>query len=516
MADLDETSVLIDRQLDQLSKTVPDGLWVLDLSSRTFRCNDSLPRQLGYEPAEFATRARELRQIAFPEDYRQSEDLLKAAIASGRNECEARIRFRHREGHTVHILSRMRIRRDESGQPIDVLGLHTDVTSLINNDEHVQHAIDLIQMAMHDANDGLWDLNLQTMECRMSARMLEMLGYSTDEVEHTLTTVMALMHPEDVVAANEVFRPVLDGIADDFTNYPRFIHKDGSVKHFLCRGKTVRDLNGTVRRIVGWHTDITERMEYERRLQTLVEENNRARQAAEAANRAKSAFLATISHELRTPLNAIVGFSELLQTGAVPTDQAGEYMDLINSAGLKLLSLINDVLDYSKIEAGVTTMNPADLLIAEEIRQGAALQLGAASLAGLTVEIDPGPEDLRLWADSRAVRQIVNNLLSNAVKFTAPGGHIQLWVEELPEEISLYVSDTGIGIDPDLLPLLGQPFRQGDESYTRRYQGTGLGLSLVRALADLHKGRLNITSMPGVGTTVSVHFPKVPPQLAAA
>ena len=234
-----------------------------------------------------------------------------------------------------------------------------------------------------------------------------------------------------------------------------------------------------------------------------------AKQVSDAANRAKTQFLANMSHELRTPLNAVIGFAEALESGifGAMTPKQTEYVGDIRRSGQHLLSLINDILDTTKIESGKYVMHQEELavedLIGECLRQmePLALEKGVDLTANLD---DPLPI---LYADARAVRQILLNLLSNAVKFTPPGGRIAVEADRAARSLRLRVSDTGIGIPAVELDHVMEPFHQVDNSHTRRYAGTGLGLPLVKSLVEMQDGRFVLSSVLGRGTTATVLFP---------
>jgi PAS domain S-box-containing protein len=235
-----------------------------------------------------------------------------------------------------------------------------------------------------------------------------------------------------------------------------------------------------------------------------------ARHQAEAANRAKTEFLANMSHELRTPLNAIIGFSELMRTealGPLGSPQYLEYMNDINGSGLQLIQIINDILDMSKIEAGELSPIEDVFDFARAVDTSLRLvadraQKGEVSLVNkVSADIPP------IYADERMVKQILLNLLSNAVKFTPKGGVVQLSAEAGPLEYVFSVSDTGCGIPEDKMDIILQPFGQADMTLQRNYEGTGLGLPLVKAMAELHGGKLEISSEEGKGTTATVRLP---------
>jgi signal transduction histidine kinase len=234
-----------------------------------------------------------------------------------------------------------------------------------------------------------------------------------------------------------------------------------------------------------------------------------ARDEAIAANRHKSAFLANMSHELRTPLNAVIGFSEVLGAklfGELNAKQS-EYIDDIHASGHHLLSLINDVLDLSKIEAGrlELTLSAFDLSVA--IDNALTLMKDRANRRGVSLRKELAPGVGTVAADERAVKQILINLLTNAVKFTDKGGAVTVHAEPNGQELVISVADTGIGIPKEDQGIIFEEFRQGSGDYTRKQEGTGLGLALSRRLVELHGGRIWVVSEPGRGSIFSFTLP---------
>jgi two-component system cell cycle sensor histidine kinase PleC len=236
-----------------------------------------------------------------------------------------------------------------------------------------------------------------------------------------------------------------------------------------------------------------------------------ARDEAEYANRAKSQFLAVMSHELRTPLNAIIGFSEIMFAepyGALGDKRYKQYAQDIHNSGGHLLSIINDILDLSKIEAGQAELNEEEVDLPALIAAVRRIMQERAATAGLSFACESGEGLPWVRADRRALKQILLNLLSNAVKFTPKGGQIgvRLAVDE-DGALRVVVYDTGIGIDPQDIPRAMSAFGQVDASWSRRYEGAGLGLPISRALIRLHGGTLELESQPGAGTTATVRLP---------
>lgn len=233
--------------------------------------------------------------------------------------------------------------------------------------------------------------------------------------------------------------------------------------------------------------------------------------ALAAANRAKSEFLAIMSHELRTPLNAIIGFSEIMASeamGPLGNEHYREYLTDILASGRHLLSLINDILDLSKIEAGHLELNEGTIDVLKAIDGCIRLVKPRADDNKLILSVHCSAAEPNFFGDERKFRQIVTNLLSNAVKFTPEGGSVTVEIRDSPEgDLVIAVADTGIGIPPEALPKVCQAFVQVDAGHSRKYEGTGLGLALCKALTEAHGGTLFIESAVGVGTKVSLTFP---------
>jgi PAS domain S-box-containing protein len=312
----------------------------------------------------------------------------------------------------------------------------------------------------------------------------------------------------DVVPAEHarVFRDVdmkvfADGIAHE---NEEAIANAGGTEFWIVTRKSIFELPGTGRYIIGVISDITHRKRMEIELW-------RAKVEAENANHSKSKFLANMSHELRTPLNAIIGFSEIIKDelfGSIEESRYRAYAEDIHRSGGHLLQLINDILDLTKIDSGKYKLRETDCDMQLAVSDVVHLMDDIVVRNGVTLENKTAPRLPLLFADERAVRQIVFNFLSNAAKFTPRGGRIEIAARQAADgSLEISVSDTGIGMAPEDIPRALSPFEQLEDSWDRRYEGSGLGLPLVNALLTQHEGRLEIISAPGQGTTVIARFP---------
>ncbi|MEO5759056.1 MAG: PAS domain-containing sensor histidine kinase, partial [Mesorhizobium sp.] len=242
----------------------------------------------------------------------------------------------------------------------------------------------------------------------------------------------------------------------------------------------------------------------------LREDLAAANDAAAAAEVAKGRFLAVVSHELRTPLNAIIGFSDMLlheMFGAFKDPRQKEYVGLVRDSGQHLLAVVTSILDVSRIESGVYATEPEPFRFVEAVDMCQSMMQLQAKAKNINLQAQIAPDAGEINADRRAVQQILINLVSNAVKFTPEGGDVVVSAKRIGSRLHFWVRDTGIGIAEEDFANLGKPFVQIQNDYTRRFEGTGLGLSLVKGLVALHEGTMSIESMPGEGTTVTISLP---------
>ena len=287
-------------------------------------------------------------------------------------------------------------------------------------------------------------------------------------------------------------------------------HREGLETVVSFNAATFYDRDRKLQGVFAAARDVTERKRLDQVLQEKNVELENARSIAEKTSLTKSDFLANMSHELRTPLNAVIGFSEVLQDqmfGEINEKQQ-EYVNNILTSGRHLLSLINDILDLSKVESGKMELEVGVFSLRESLEASITMLMEKAMKGGLELQLDLAPEaDVRIEADQRKLKQILFNLLSNAVKFTPATGTVHLSAVRDGDYIEITVRDTGIGIRDEDISKLFQPFTQLESVYTKGFEGTGLGLALTRQLVELHGGRIWVNSEFGAGSSFSVTLP---------
>ncbi len=350
---------------------------------------------------------------------------------------------------------------------------------------------------VQSTNIGIWDWDLSSNDVYLSPEWKRQLGYEDHEIDNTFQEWESRIHPEDHDRSLSAIEAYLSGQVSVLEIEHRLRHKDDSYRWILSRGTMIKNEEELSFRIVGIHIDVTDRKAAEELLR-------QAKEAAEAASRAKSQFLANMSHEIRTPMNGVLGMAELLLRCALG-DKERHLSESIHHSGTVLLAIINDILDFSKIEAGKLQLETTPFEVRRTIQEAVDLSVPAAEKKHLKLswKIDDHVP-LYLLGDPTRLRQILVNLVGNAVKFTERG---LIEVSVMPERqkgeqygLSVSVQDTGIGISLEAQTHIFEAFSQADGSTTRKYGGTGLGLAIVKQLVILMGGDIELQSAPEEGT----------------
>lgn len=399
----------------------------------------------------------------------------------------------------------------ENGKAIRLFGAIQDITAGKEIEAALRESEDRWKFAIEGSGDGLWDWNIETGAAYVNQRWKEMFGFEDSQPTTILQKWRERTHPDDLEQMIRMLQAHLDGETPHYSSEYRVETSDGQWRWILGRGVVVtRDESGKALRMIGTHSDITQRRSEEAALQV-------ARQQAELANHAKSEFLANMSHEIRTPLTAILGFAELLRDAE--TDKCNAHrqnaIDTISNAGMHLLTVINDILDLSKIEADKTIIERLETPLPNILREVDRLLRPRAAGKGISLNVifdTPIPD--RIWSDPTRLRQILMNLTGNAIKFTETGGVTirgQVIESETESQLILDIEDTGPGLTPEQADKLFQSFSQVDSSVARIHGGTGLGLVISKRLAKLMGGDVVLfRSQPGEGACFRLRLPLSP------
>jgi len=503
------------------------GLFDWDLSRGRMFWSSSLYELLGREPKDDILSFADVADITHPDDI----DLLGLAehlLESGETLVDETFRMRHADGSWIWLRARGEIQSEPGRAEPHLIGICIDITEQHELAEQSRMADLRLRDAIETISEAfvLWNARNELVICNSNYQSLHSLPNAVIKAGTPYQDVMA-------AAANAEVAP------QPVTVRQRGGAPEGSYEAQLEDGRWLQISERRTKDggFVSVGTDITalkkheeKLMESEKRLKATVSDLQKSRQTleiqarqlvemadkyqeektrAEAANKAKSEFLANISHELRTPLNAIIGFSDIMTQemfGPLGTNRYADYCKDIYSSGIYLLNVINDILDMSKIEAGRMSIETETVRAADAAADASRIVTGAATEKNITVSASVD-EHLVVHADKRALKQILLNLLANAVKFTPDNGTVSLIASPRGDKLRFEVRDTGIGISERDIERLAQPFVQVENQFTKTHQGSGLGLAIARSLVELHGGKLSIESKVKQGTTVSFTLP---------
>lgn len=397
--------------------------------------------------------------------------------------------------------------RDSVGKIWRIHGAFQDITDRKVADEALRLSAQRLQMAARAGGMGVWELDLATMEVSSDEQMLKL--YGLDGADHRLRARWhETVHPDDRLRVDREFEEALREGGKPFDTEFRILRgHDGGLRSLRGMATVVRDQAGKPSRMIGLNWDITEqRIREEKLAESLAHERELTRQA-QAGERAKSEFLAVMSHEIRTPMNGILGFAEILSNEPSLTNESKGFVQTIAGSGEALLRILDDILDFSRIEAGRVTIEKKVFNPRELVHDIEALFIHQLREKGVEFHVAVAadiPELLK--GDAGRIRQVLVNLTGNALKFTDQG-IITVLMSPRGELIEFLVRDTGAGIPAQKLVAIFEPFTQADSASSRRKGGTGLGLTISRRLAELMGGRIEVQSEAGHGSAFSLIIP---------
>jgi len=500
------------------------GIWEWHLADGQLLWDERLYEIYGKPNLGQALIYEDWRRLVHPDDIEHIEAQVEPAL-QGKAPFNVEFRIWRADGKLCWVQTIAQVQRDDQGNPIRMVGINQDITERKEAETRLRNLSDRLSLALTAGQLGVWSWDLD-QRLFWDAALCRIYGIS--ETRHLISWQdwCNLVHPDDIERINRLRQAAISGepyIGVEF----RIWRTDGELRWIQSSAQVQRDDQGNPVQMVGLNRDITDRKAAEAALLHTNAE-------LERATRLKDEFLANMSHELRTPLNAILGMTEGLQDGIFGpiSDRQRRSLSTIEHSGTHLLSLINDVLDVAKIEAGQLELDYAPVSV--RLLCNSSLTLIKQQAHKKRLHLEPQiPSNLpTLYGDERRLRQILVNLLSNAVKFTPEDGRITVTASYAPltlEEIAshsaishpqvdpaatigimtLAVADTGIGISPDNMKKLFQPFIQIDSALNRQNEGTGLGLALVKRITELHGGQVVLTSEVGNGSCFTLQLPVI-------
>jgi len=502
---------------------------VTDAQGRIIEVNDGFCRAVGYSREELM--GQNHRLVTSGQHGADFWAAMWRSLSLGQA-WQGQVCNRHRNGQLVWMDTMIAPFTGAQGQVERYVAIRHDVTDSRAAAQALARERERLHNTLRGTDLGTWEWNVQTGEAQFNERWAAFTGHSLAELQPaSIETWRSLVHPEDLQRSREALARHYSGELPYYECEARLRHRDGHWVWVLGRGRLfTRTPDGQPEWLYGTHQDVSARRATEEALRLASHE-------AEAASKAKSAFLANMSHEVRTPLNAMMGLTALLADSRLQADQR-TLLSQVQRASQSLLTVVNDVLDLAKIEAGEMRLEQLPFALADRLHGVAALHGAQARAKGLQFTLALAPE-LPAWVlgDPTRLEQLLHNLLANAVKFTAQGQVLlQVHLDETPAPhlapeplaredqadhrpggepdpdtsplwLRIEVQDTGIGIAEADQQAVFEPFAQADVSTTRRFGGTGLGLSIVRQVCSLMGGELGLRSQPGQGSCFWLRLP---------
>jgi len=496
---------LIDNQLllnDILSST-DEGIYVLDRTFKVIFWNKEMEKISGKRKEEVLF--KEEIWVLFPHILKNRiADTIRETLDGGYSEPRAvtYLLEGRKEGYTFEKYLPL---KNSRGQISGVIGFVKDISEEVARESELEKSRERFELTLKAINDGIWDWNLRNNTVVFSDQWFAQLGYEPGQLSHTPETFRSLIDPLDAERVLNEFRLGFDSF-QPFVSEFQMRHKNGNLIWIQARGSCIeRSDAGRPIRAVGTHTDITERK--------LTEiEMIRAREMAEESDKLKSSFLANMSHELRTPLNAIMGFSELLMMEDLFPEEKQSYIVLIKQNSEGLMRLISDIIDLAKIESNRLEIHRQPMGILKAIQEVKSDVVGRQPDTkqrdiDFRIDIPKNLENATIHTDQVRFKQILRNLCDNGYKFTEEGSVTLGCKISAEREITFFIKDTGMGINPEDQERIFRRFEQIDSGLTRKFGGTGLGLNITQNLVRLLGGRIWVTSEMGKGSTFWVTHP---------
>lgn len=483
--------------LEMAERMAGIGAWRYDLASETVWWSDAVYRIHGVEPGAFNPNFDDTIAFYHPDDQSVVREHLRWAVETGEG-FQYRLRLKRPSGETRTVNCRAAVERSANGDVRALSGIFQDVTEQVLAIREVQRSEARFRLLADNMGDVITRIRLDGASNYISPAIEDLLGYRPEEMAGG--KAQDFVHPDDQPQVLAIFAELARGVPSRTLEH-RAVRKDGVIVWVETHFKLVRDERGRPTEMVAVIRDATLR-------KALEEELRAARREAEAAAQAKTEFLANMSHEIRTPLTAVIGFASLLAHRDDLPDAATRQIKRIEAASKSLMAVVNDVLDFSKLEAGQVEIHREPCRPEALLSEAVELFDAAAKAKGLALAIQ-GHSGEPLMLDPARLRQVLLNLIGNAVKFTDAGG-VTVKVEHEHGRFRVGVIDTGPGISFEDSDRLFKKFSQVDASSTRSHGGTGLGLAICKGLIEAMGGKIGVDSKPGEGSVFWFEIPAIP------
>lgn len=480
----------------------PVGMAITTIDDKYFMVNKRFAEILGYEEHEIIGKIS--KDFSYQDDYSIHQDKLNDLINGKIKTFSIEKRYVHRSGNIIWAQVSLSLIKNLKGEPLYFIKQIDDITHRINISLDLTKERYKLNTIIEGTGIGTWEWDIVNNILHYNERWAEIVGYELNELQNReYKKNDTLIHPEDVAKSNIELDKHLKGLLPFYEVEYRMLHKNGNWVWVLDRGKIFEwDQNGNPTKMFGTHQDITERKLFEYELYL-------AKKRAENSDRLKTAFLQNISHEIRTPLNGIIGFAELLQMDDLEIEEIKEYSSIIKKSSNRLLEIVNNILDISKIETGQLEIVNTEFSLLKIVKELANFFGKQAAKKGLFIKLEYQENlDYTIYSDESKINQILTNFINNAIKFTDKG-NITIGLNLLVDNrLEIFVKDTGRGVPIDKQSEIFQRFTQIELDTDKNFQGAGLGLAICKGLAEFLSGELKLKSKLNEGAKFSLILPK--------